>query len=1466
MHTFLQIFKAFLLVFVGTISAYANIVYVDVNPDQTTGFNQFNQYDLNGSATNDLLFNVGNSFGSDFIAITRPTISPGTSSVQTLMFSGATMQRLAAGDMIGATGTYVTGNTNSCSACIRNAIPWSTGSNTNVYVGFKFTLSPQNTTHYGWALVDVNITGGTFVSSIIVKEFGWEDTPNTGILAGDKGVVGVTSINVFDPTGGNAINTNGGTLQLDVAFTPANASNTNVNWASLDPTIATVNAAGLVQAVTNGTVQIGAQSQDNAAATDFETIVITNQTTLVTNLVIYGQGGNSVANNSTLQMLKTTTPTTATDSSVTWSIANGTGAATINPTTGVLTATGVGTVTVTAVANDGSGISDSEIITINPILVTNLVIYGQGGNSVANNSTLQMLKTTTPTTATDSSVTWSIANGTGAATINPTTGVLTATGVGTVTVTAVANDGSGISDSEIITINPILVTSIAVQGQGGATSITTNNGTLQMLATVLPANASNNNVTWSISAGAANGTINATTGILTATNNGNVTVRATAQDGSGVFGERIIAISNQVTLVSSLVIYGQGGNSVANNSTLQMLKTTTPTTATDSSVTWSIANGTGAATINPTTGLLTATGVGTVTVTAVANDGSGISDSEIITINPILVTNLVIYGQGGATTVNTAGGTLQMLKTTTPTTATDSSVTWSVANNTGSAVINTSTGVLTGNTAGTVTVTAIANDGSGVTDSEIITVVAPVILVNSITVQGQGGVNSITTNGGTLQMQAFINPTNASNNNVTWSISAGAANGTVDPNTGILTATNNGNVTVRATAQDGSGVFGEAIIAISNQILLVTNITVQGQGGVSAINTNGGTLQMLATVLPTNANNNNVTWSISAGAANGTINATTGILTATNNGNVTVRATAQDGSGVFGERIIAISNQITLVSNITVQGQGGVSVINTNGGTLQMIATVLPANASNTNVTWSISAGAANGTINATTGVLTAAANGTLRVRATAQDGSGIFGERTITISNQVILITDITVQGQGGATTITSNGGSLQMIANILPTNATNQNVTWSITSGGTAAANINVTTGVLTAVTNGTVIVRATAQDGSGEFGETIIVLSNQTGSFVLVNSIVVQGQGGATTITTNAGSLQMEAIISPITASNQNITWSVIAGTGTANISSTGLLRATTDGTVTVRATAQDGSGEFGEVIITLSNQSPIFITAIQVFGNGGQSSIVTNQGQLQMVAVITPNNATNQTLTWTVDNPSIATISATGRLQAVNNGTILVTATAQDGTGISGSAVITVSNQSNVLVNLVQVFSPSGSTTIAAAAGQLQLEAYILPNNASNQNVTWAVNDPNLATVDATGMVTAINNGVVTITATAQDGSGASGSLNIQITNQSVSVTNIGGEDDYSTAKVYPNPFQQQFTLELEMKEATTAQIIVTDIAGKVLQQQNSLLSIGNNTIAIESNNSWSAGIYFVRVRTNSELLIKQIVKK
>ena len=130
-----------------------------------------------------------------------------------------------------------------------------------------------------------------------------------------------------------------------------------------------------------------------------------------------------------------------------------------------------------------------------PTLISAITVIGAA--TVVNGGTLQLGVTVEPAGATNKIVTWSVAPGTGAATIDAT-GLLTATGVGTVTVTA-TNTASGVTGTKEITIipPPILVPSISVGAQNGTIfSATDGQSATYAVTTLLIANGQGVTITW----------------------------------------------------------------------------------------------------------------------------------------------------------------------------------------------------------------------------------------------------------------------------------------------------------------------------------------------------------------------------------------------------------------------------------------------------------------------------------------------------------------------------------------------------------------------------------------------------------------------------------------------------------------------------------------------------------------------------------------------------------------------------------------------------------------------------------------------------------------------------------------------------------------------------------------------------------------------------------------------------------
>ncbi|GHT49973.1 hypothetical protein FACS189440_16610 [Bacteroidia bacterium] len=173
---------------------------------------------------------------------------------------------------------------------------------------------------------------------------------------------------------------------------------------------------------------------------------------------------------------------------------------------------------------------------------------------------------------------------------------------------------------------------------------------------------------------------------------------------------------------------------------------------------------------------------------------------------------------------------------------------------------------------------------------------------------------------------------------------------------------------------------------------------------------------------------------------------------------------------------------------------------------------------------------------------------------------------------------TSILVSVADGAASVTS-GGTLQFLFQVVPSNATNQNVTWSIDQTSVGGGSINAA-GLFTAGTAGTVVIKAAAADGSGVYGLKQVTVNPAD---ELVSSVTVTSAGSATSL--NAGStLQLYADVQTTAATNRTVTWSIIEGDA-ANVNSSGLVSGTKAGTVKVQALANDGSGKKGDITLTV-----------------------------------------------------------------------------------------------------------------------------------------------------------------------------------------------------------------------------------------------------------------------------------------
>ena len=148
-------------------------------------------------------------------------------------------------------------------------------------------------------------------------------------------------------------------------------------------------------------------------------------------------------------------------------------------------------------------------------------------------------------------------------------------------------------------------------------------------------------------------------------------------------------------------------------------------------------------------------------------------------------------------------------------------------------------------------------------------------------------------------------------------------------------------------------------------------------------------------------------------------------------------------------------------------------------------------------------------------------------------------------------------------------------------------------------------------------------------------------------------------------------------------------------------------------------------------------------------------------LTLTATVSPENADDSSLTWTSDNEAVAMVDSDGKVVAMGVGTTIITATANDGSGVSASCEMTVERK----VTLVSEIILSHTSATLMEGETLTLTATVTPEDADDTSVTWSSSDEEVAIVSSKGKVIVMGLGTATITATANDGSGVSASCEI-----------------------------------------------------------------------------------------------------
>lgn len=289
---------------------------------------------------------------------------------------------------------------------------------------------------------------------------------------------------------------------------------------------------------------------------------------------------------------------------------------------------------------------------------------------------------------------------------------------------------------------------------------------------------------------------------------------------------------------------------------------------------------------------------------------------------------------------------------------------------------------------------------------------------------------------------------------------------------------------------------------------------------------------------------------------------------------------------------------------------------------------------------------------------------------------------------------------------------------------------VTWTSQSPAVAAVS---STGLVTAVSNGTAIIAGTVGAVQGTVSITIAQLAD---------TVVITP--GTSTISSIGGTRQLSAQVrdslNQALATQPPILWSS-SDIGKATVSASGLVTSVAPGTATITATSAGKAGSAALSVVQVLAQTVVNGDSIQLRALGATQ-------QVTAVAVDSSGAAllTQPTFTWSTSNAAVASVSAGGIVTAATVGTARVTASASGRTD-------------SLLVRVTQVpkaITASDSLTFTSPFDTLQIVAQVRDSLGSvipGVAVTYSVDNDVVAGVSAAGRVFVRGNGRAEVSASA-----------------------------------------------------------------------------------------------------------------
>ena len=305
------------------------------------------------------------------------------------------------------------------------------------------------------------------------------------------------------------------------------------------------------------------------------------------------------------------------------------------------------------------------------------------------------------------------------------------------------------------------------------------------------------------------------------------------------------------------------------------------------------------------------------------------------------------------------------------------------------------------------------------------------------------------------------------------------------------------------------------------------------------------------------------------------------------------------------------------------------------------------------------------------------------------------------------------------GTLTMTK-GGSASVIATVTPSSAADDKIDWYM-SDASVATFFKMSNNKVNVVAQGSGKTKLTATTSNGISTACWITVQSSDPTGVSVSPSTLE--------LTEGSSKQLTATVTPSGAST-TLTWKS-NDTGVATVSTTGYVTAKSTGTATITVTTSNGYSGSCKVTVKPLPTS-VSLPATQSVAKGSK---------ITLKPTLTPSNATT-TYTWSSDNTKIATVSTSGDVTGVEQGTANITVKTANGK----QAVCKVTVKEPVEPTSVKLDKSSAQIT---KGYYLRLKAELAPSDAST-TFTWTSSDTSIATITSTGLISGVKEGEVTIT--------------------------------------------------------------------------------------------------------------------